>query len=54
MVYDKDGNPKYVISGTWSDQIEGAAVISQKGSDVDKLVFQTAPPKMLWKCTQPP
>ncbi|KRY38290.1 Oxysterol-binding protein 2 [Trichinella spiralis] len=55
VVTDKDGVVYWVLKGTWDDHMECAKVIgqSEKHSSTDKPVYETMPPKLLWKRNPP-
>ncbi|KRX78426.1 Oxysterol-binding protein 2 [Trichinella sp. T6] len=55
VVTDKDGVVYWVLKGTWDDHMECAKVIgqSEKHSSSDKPVYETMPPKLLWKRNPP-
>ena len=44
----------YILSGTWDDKMESARIVDSSegngGSECKpKMVYQTLPPKLLWK-----
>jgi len=47
VVTDKNGEVRWVVQGTWDDSVECAKVVGQSGQD--KPVFETLPPKVIWK-----
>ncbi|XP_055055016.1 oxysterol-binding protein 2 isoform X2 [Misgurnus anguillicaudatus] len=54
VVMDSDGQAHYILSGTWDDKMESAKIVqSSRGSSSSegkqKTVYQTLPPKLLWK-----
>lgn len=54
VVADSGGQANYILSGTWDDKIESAKIIqsSRGGGGTEgkqKTVYQTLPPKLLWK-----
>ncbi|XP_070820607.1 oxysterol-binding protein 2 isoform X2 [Chaetodon trifascialis] len=54
VVADSGGQAHYILSGTWDDKIESAKIVqsSRGGSGSEgkqKTVYQTLPPKLLWK-----
>uniref|UniRef100_A0A672NT51 Oxysterol-binding protein n=1 Tax=Sinocyclocheilus grahami TaxID=75366 RepID=A0A672NT51_SINGR len=54
VVKDSDGQPHYILSGTWDDKMESAKIVqSSRGSSSSegkqKTVYQTLTPKLLWK-----
>lgn len=49
---DRDGNVKWVVTGTWDNRIEIAEVISSEGS-VENPVFKTGPYRLVWKRRMP-
>uniref|UniRef100_H3DEJ2 Oxysterol-binding protein n=1 Tax=Tetraodon nigroviridis TaxID=99883 RepID=H3DEJ2_TETNG len=54
VVADSAGQANYILSGTWDDKIESAKIIqsSRGGGGTEgkqKTVYQTLPPKLLWK-----
>ena len=53
VVTDKSGTARWVLRGTWDDQMEAAKVLSttQQGS---KPIFQTGEYKLVWKRRFPP
>jgi len=54
IVTDKTGNVRWVIQGTWDDHIECAKVVGQSGKNPnEKTVFETLPPKTIWKKNPP-
>uniref|UniRef100_A0A3B4FUG9 Oxysterol-binding protein n=1 Tax=Pundamilia nyererei TaxID=303518 RepID=A0A3B4FUG9_9CICH len=54
VVEDREGTAHYILSGTWDDKIESAKIVDSSqgcgGSEgKQKTVYQTLPPKLLWK-----
>ncbi|XP_016537311.1 oxysterol-binding protein 2 isoform X2 [Poecilia formosa] len=54
VVADSEGQAHYILSGTWDEKMESAKIIqSSEGSSgsegKQKTVYQTLPPKLLWK-----
>lgn len=54
VVEDREGTGHYILSGTWDDKMESAKIVdsSQGCGDSEckqKMVYQTLPPKLLWK-----
>ncbi|XP_008416855.1 oxysterol-binding protein 2 isoform X2 [Poecilia reticulata] len=53
VVADGEGQAHYILSGTWDEKMESAKIIqSSEGSGSEgkqKTVYQTLPPKLLWK-----
>lgn len=54
VVMDSDSQAHYILSGTWDDKMESAKIVqSSRGSSSSegkqKTVYQTLPPKLLWK-----
>ncbi|XP_057178505.1 oxysterol-binding protein 2 isoform X2 [Triplophysa rosa] len=54
VVMDSDGQAHYILSGTWDDKMESAKIVqsSTRNSSSEgkqKTVYQTRPPKLLWK-----
>ncbi|XP_068102548.1 oxysterol-binding protein 2 isoform X1 [Hyperolius riggenbachi] len=54
VVTDANGKAHYVLSGTWDEKMECAKIVqsSQGNGSVEgkqKTVYQTLPPKLLWK-----
>ncbi|GCC35094.1 hypothetical protein chiPu_0013574, partial [Chiloscyllium punctatum] len=54
VVTDSEGRATYILSGTWDEKMEFAKVVesSQDGTSCEgkqKTVYQTLPPKMLWR-----
>uniref|UniRef100_A0AAR2KZF3 Oxysterol-binding protein n=1 Tax=Pygocentrus nattereri TaxID=42514 RepID=A0AAR2KZF3_PYGNA len=54
VVADSDGLAHYILSGSWDDKMESAKIVESSrgcvGSEVkQKTVYQTLPPKLLWK-----
>ncbi|XP_022536881.2 oxysterol-binding protein 2 isoform X1 [Astyanax mexicanus] len=54
VVAESDGLAHYILSGTWDDKMESAKIVESSrgcvGSEVkQKTVYQTLPPKLLWK-----
>uniref|UniRef100_A0A8C5PYS1 Oxysterol-binding protein n=1 Tax=Leptobrachium leishanense TaxID=445787 RepID=A0A8C5PYS1_9ANUR len=54
VVSDSNGKAHYVLSGTWDEKIECAKIVqsSQGNGSAEgkqKTVYQTLPPKILWK-----
>uniref|UniRef100_A0A8C1VYS8 Oxysterol-binding protein n=1 Tax=Cyprinus carpio TaxID=7962 RepID=A0A8C1VYS8_CYPCA len=54
VVMDSEGCAHYILSGTWDDKMESAKIIESShgsgGSEgKQKTVYQTLPPKLLWK-----
>ncbi|XP_030625250.1 oxysterol-binding protein 2 isoform X2 [Chanos chanos] len=54
VVTDSDGTAHYILSGTWDDKMESAKIVESSrgcgGSEgKQKTVYQTLPPKLLWK-----
>uniref|UniRef100_A0A3Q2Z9K9 Oxysterol-binding protein n=1 Tax=Hippocampus comes TaxID=109280 RepID=A0A3Q2Z9K9_HIPCM len=59
VVADCVGQAHYILSGTWDEKIESAKIIqsSRGGSGSEgkqKTIYQTLPPKLLWKKYSPP
>ncbi|KAG8236531.1 hypothetical protein J437_LFUL015805 [Ladona fulva] len=52
-VMDKDGNVKWVVTGTWDNKIDIAQVISSQGGP-ENPVFQTGAVHCVWKRRMPP
>ena len=48
MITDSNNFVKYIINGTWTDQIE-AAVVLEPEELYQQSTFKTGPPKVLWK-----
>ncbi|XP_063171342.1 oxysterol-binding protein 2 isoform X2 [Candoia aspera] len=55
VVMDAEGNERYVMSGTWDEKMECCKIMqSSQGNSssegkLPKTVYQTLPPKVLWK-----
>ncbi|XP_054905004.1 oxysterol-binding protein 2 isoform X2 [Poeciliopsis prolifica] len=54
VVTDSGGQAHYILSGTWDEKMESAKIIhsseGRSGSEgKHKTVYQTLPPKLLWK-----
>ncbi|XP_043967698.1 oxysterol-binding protein 2 isoform X2 [Gambusia affinis] len=54
VVTDSGGQAHYILSGTWDEKMESAKIIhSSEGANgsegKQKTVYQTLPPKLLWK-----
>uniref|UniRef100_A0A667X6J0 Oxysterol-binding protein n=1 Tax=Myripristis murdjan TaxID=586833 RepID=A0A667X6J0_9TELE len=54
VVEDREGTAHYILSGTWDDKMESAKIVDSSqgcgGSEgKQKTVYQTRPPKLLWK-----
>lgn len=54
VVEDREGTAHYILSGTWDDKMENAKIVDSSqgcgGSECkQKMVYQTLPPKLLWK-----
>uniref|UniRef100_M4AU04 Oxysterol-binding protein n=1 Tax=Xiphophorus maculatus TaxID=8083 RepID=M4AU04_XIPMA len=54
VVADSKGQAHYILSGTWDEKMESAKIIQSSegasGSEgKQKTVYQTLPPKLLWK-----
>ncbi len=54
VVMDGEGCAHNILSGTWDDKMESAKIIESShgcgGSEgKQKTVYQTLPPKLLWK-----
>ncbi|XP_068191026.1 oxysterol-binding protein 2 [Antennarius striatus] len=54
VVEDGEGTAHYIMSGTWDDKMESARIVDTSqgcgGSEgKQKMVYQTLPPKLLWK-----
>lgn len=49
FVSDPDGNPIWVLQGTWDSQMEYARVISTTGSQGSRPVIESASPRLVWK-----
>ncbi|KAM3874540.1 oxysterol-binding protein 2 isoform 2-T2 [Diretmus argenteus] len=54
VVEDREGTAYYILSGTWDDKMESAKIVDSSqgcgGSEgKQKTVYQTLPPKLLWK-----
>lgn len=54
VVEDREGAAYYILSGTWDDKMESAKIVDSSqgcgGSECkQKMVYQTLPPKLLWK-----
>lgn len=54
VVEDREGTAHYILSGTWDDKMESAKIVDSSqgcgGSECkQKMVYQTLPPKLLWK-----
>uniref|UniRef100_A0AAZ1X9C9 Oxysterol-binding protein n=1 Tax=Oreochromis aureus TaxID=47969 RepID=A0AAZ1X9C9_OREAU len=54
VVEDREGTAHYILSGTWDDKMESAKIVDSSqgcgGSEgKQKTVYQTLPPKLLWK-----
>lgn len=47
-VVDSEGTFKWFITGTWDEKIEACRVTSQS-MRAGKPVYETGPPKVLWK-----
>ena len=54
MCSDASGNPRYVLTGTWDDLMEGAKVVNSSETTKGKPVLETGPHKVLWKRKMPP
>lgn len=52
-VMDPTGSVKWVITGTWDDQVEIAKVTGSSGS-VENPIYQTGPSTVAWKRRMPP
>lgn len=52
-VMDKDGQARWVVTGTWDGKIEIAPVTGQKGTK-DNPIYQTGPYTVIWTRTEPP
>lgn len=50
---DKDGQARWVVSGTWDGKIEIAPVTGQRGTK-DNPIYQTGPYSIIWTRTEPP
>ncbi|XP_076045090.1 oxysterol binding protein isoform X2 [Oratosquilla oratoria] len=50
-VMDAEGTFKWFITGTWDDKLEACKVISQSQRSGGKPVYETGPPKVLWRRT---
>ncbi|XP_071110737.1 oxysterol-binding protein 1-like isoform X2 [Haliotis cracherodii] len=53
VVTDASGKPKWVMTGTWDVQMEGAKVLHVEESNKGKPVFETGPHKVMWKVNKP-
>lgn len=53
MVTDQAGAARWVLRGTWDEQMEAAKVISTKEHG-SKPVFETGDYKIVWKRRYPP
>lgn len=53
VVMDSSDNVKWVINGTWDDQVEIAPVIGNTGTSSNP-VYQTGPSILAWKRRMPP
>ncbi|XP_067650187.1 oxysterol-binding protein 1-like isoform X1 [Haliotis asinina] len=53
VVTDASGKPKWVMTGTWDSQMEGAKVLHVEESNKGKPVFETGPHKVMWKVNKP-
>ncbi|XP_077318226.1 oxysterol-binding protein 2 isoform X1 [Lithobates pipiens] len=54
VVTDANGKAHYVLSGTWDEKMECAKIVQSSqgngsGEGKQKTVYQTLPPKLLWK-----
>ncbi|RWS12708.1 hypothetical protein B4U79_11050 [Dinothrombium tinctorium] len=54
VVIDKNGQPRWVLQGTWDAKMEAAKVISSHGSSKGKPILETATPRVIWKRNFPP
>lgn len=52
-VMDRDGNVRWVVSGTWDNKIDIAPVISTERANPDNPVYKTGPYKTAWKRKSP-
>ncbi|XP_075218829.1 oxysterol binding protein isoform X2 [Lycorma delicatula] len=52
-VMDKDGKVRWIINGTWDNQIEIAPVISTEGTP-DNPVYKTGEYTLAWRIRKPP
>lgn len=50
---DKDGKVKWIINGSWDNQIEIAPVISTGGTP-DNPVYKTGDYTLAWRARKPP
>ncbi|XP_050409853.1 oxysterol-binding protein 1 isoform X2 [Patella vulgata] len=50
VITDSTNKPKWVLTGTWDCQMEGAQILHVEESNKGKPVFETGPHKVLWKC----
>ena len=51
---DGDDTAHYILSGTWDDKMDYAKIVDRSGGcggpeARQKTVYQTLPPKLLWK-----
>lgn len=51
---DSEDAAHYILSGTWDDKMECAKIVDSSGGcggpeSRQKTVYQTLPPKLLWK-----
>ncbi|KAJ8953651.1 hypothetical protein NQ314_007258, partial [Rhamnusium bicolor] len=53
VVMDGTGSVKWIINGTWDDQVEISAVTGNTGT-ASNPVYQTGPSVLAWKCRPPP
>ncbi|KAG5881709.1 hypothetical protein JTB14_006566 [Gonioctena quinquepunctata] len=53
VVMDSSGNVKWIINGTWDDQVEIAPVTGNTGT-VNNPIYQTGPSVIAWKRRPPP
>ncbi len=54
IVTDKSGVARWVLQGTWDDEIQGAPVLKTVEHPKGKVVYETGMQKRLWKKTPAP
>lgn len=52
VVVDVDSNVKFVVNGTWDDQVDIAPVTGS--SDINSSIYETGQPIIAWKRRYPP
>ncbi|ESO97862.1 hypothetical protein LOTGIDRAFT_209029 [Lottia gigantea] len=50
VITDITNKPRWVLTGTWDNQMEGAQILHVEESNKGKPVFETGPHKVMWKC----